>query len=79
MIHFKYTNCFPSPALRAGREGVKMSLDLRCKGIDEFANKIWWQNYNRLQTWCNIGSDVENGFGQSWSKASCEMTVLLGH
>ena len=65
--------------LRAGfREGVKMSLDLRKRVLpDEFKQKIWWQNYNRLQTWCNIGSDVENGlWAIHGARLGCEMTVL---
>ena len=28
---------------------------------DEFKNRIWSKNYERLITWCNIGADVENG------------------
>ena len=69
----------PFQAFRAGfREGVKMSLD---QGVrvrpDEFKQKIWWQNYNRLQTWCNIGSDVENGLWAIYgARLGCEMTVL---
>lgn len=53
----------PFQAFRAGyREGVKMSLDqgLRVQP-SEFKNTIWPKNYERLITWCNIGSDVENG------------------
>ena len=55
-----------------------MSLD---QGVrvrpDEFKQKIWWQNYNRLQTWCNIGSDVENGLWAIYgARLGCEMTVL---
>jgi len=47
----------PFQAFRAGfREGVKMSLDQGRKvRAAEFADKIWWQNYNRLQTWCIMG------------------------
>ena len=69
----------PFQAFRAGfREGVKMSLD-QGKRIspDEFKQKIWWQNYNRLQTWCNIGSDVDNGLWAIYgARLGCEMTVL---
>jgi len=69
----------PFQAFRAGfREGVKMSLD-QGKRVhpDEFTQKIWWQNYNRLQTWCNIGSDVENGLWAIYgARLGCEMTVL---
>jgi len=43
----------------------------------EFKEKIWWQNYNRLQTWCNIGSDVDNGLWAIYgARLGCEMTVL---
>jgi hypothetical protein len=58
-----YTNATPFQAWRAGfREGVKMSLDQGAK-IDD-VRKVWWQNYQRLLVWCNIGADVENGL---WS------------
>jgi hypothetical protein len=69
----------PFQAFRAGfREGVKMSLDQGARvSADEFIDKVWWQNYNRLQTWCNIGSDVENGLWAIYgSRLGCEMTVL---
>ena len=69
----------PFQAFRAGfREGVKMSLDQGARvRADEFKDKIWWQNYNRLQTWCNIGSDVENGLWAIYgARLGCEMTVL---
>jgi hypothetical protein len=69
----------PFQAFRAGfREGVKMSLDQgRRVRADEFASKIWWQNYNRLQTWCNIGSDVENGLWAIYgARLGCYKTVL---
>jgi len=47
-------------AFRAGfREGVKMSLDQGAKVSN--IKDIWWQNYQRLLIWCNVGSDVENG------------------
>ena len=69
----------PFQAFRAGfREGVKMSLDQGVRiRADEFKQKVWWQNYNRLQTWCNIGSDVENGLWAIYgARLGCEMTVL---
>jgi hypothetical protein len=25
---------------------------------------VWWQNYQRLLIWCNVGADVDNGM---WS------------
>jgi hypothetical protein len=69
----------PFQAFRAGfREGVKMSLDQGKRvRADEFKDRIWWQNYNRLQTWCNIGSDVENGLWAIYgARLGCYKTVL---
>jgi len=58
-----YTNETPFQAWRAGfREGVKMSLDQGAKVPN--IRKVWWQNYDRLLIWCNVGADVENGI---WS------------
>lgn len=58
-----YTNASPFQAFRAGfREGVKMSLDQGAKATD--IKKVWWQNYQRLLIWCNIGMDVQHGI---WS------------
>lgn len=58
-----YTNASPFQAFRAGfREGVKMSLDQGAKTPN--IKKVWWQNYQRLLIWCNVGMDVENGI---WS------------
>ena len=58
-----FTNATPFQAWRAGfREGVKMSLDQGAKVRD--LRKVWWQNYERLLIWCNIGADVTNGM---WS------------
>lgn len=58
-----YTNGSAFQAWRAGfREGVKMSLDQGAK-VDNLQS-IWWQNYQRLLVWCNIGADVEHGL---WS------------
>jgi hypothetical protein len=58
-----FTNATPFQAWRAGfREGVKMSLDQGAK-IGNL-RKVWWQNYERLLIWCNIGADITNGF---WS------------
>ena len=74
-----YPNGSDKHAFRAGfREGVKMSTDQGARvRPDEFKEKIWWQNYNRLQTWCNIGSDVENGLWAIYgARLGCEMTVL---
>ena len=58
-----FTNATPFQAWRAGfREGVKMSLDQGAKVKD--LKTIWWQNYDRLLIWSNVGADVENGL---WS------------
>ena len=58
-----FTNSTPFQAWRAGfREGVKMSLNQGAKVED--LQKIWWQNYQRLLVWCNVGADVVNGL---WS------------
>ena len=58
-----FTNATPFQAWRAGfREGVKMSLNQGTKTAD--IKKVWWQNYQRLLIWCNIGADVDNGI---WS------------
>jgi hypothetical protein len=58
-----FTNATPFQAWRAGfREGVKMSLDQGAK-VNRIQG-VWWQNYQRLLIWCNIGADVKNGL---WS------------
>jgi hypothetical protein len=58
-----FTNGSPFQAWRAGfREGVKMSLEQGAKTKD--IKSIWWQNYQRLISWCSVGADVENGM---WS------------
>ena len=58
-----YTNETPWQAWRAGfREGVKMSLDQGSKVED--LRKVWWQNYQRLLVWSQVGADVKNGI---WS------------
>jgi len=58
-----FTNASPFQAWRAGfREGVKMSLDQGDKVKN--LKTIWWQNYDRLLIWCNVGADVTNGL---WS------------
>jgi hypothetical protein len=69
-----FTNATPFQAWRAGfREGVKMSLNQGTKTTD--IKKVWWQNYQRLLIWCNIGVDVDNGI---WStigaREGCYMT-----
>lgn len=69
-----FTNATSFQAWRAGfREGVKMSLNQGTKTAD--IKKVWWQNYQRLLIWCNIGLDVDNGI---WStigaREGCYMT-----
>ena len=59
-----YPNGSPLQAFRAGfREGVKMTLDrgnkVTLKEFDD--NKLWHGNLKRLEIWCSVGSDVENG------------------
>lgn len=69
----------PFQAFRAGfREGVKMSLD-QGERVDayDFKEKIWWQNFNRLNVWCNIGYDVSNGVWALYgARLGCYKTVL---
>lgn len=69
----------PFQAFRSGfREGVKMSLDQGKRvAPHEFSEKIWYGNYNRLQVWCNIGADVENGLWAIYgARLGCKMAVL---
>jgi hypothetical protein len=55
-----FTNATPFQAWRAGfREGVKMSLDQGTRVSD--IRRVYYQNYERLLIWCNIGADVPNG------------------
>jgi hypothetical protein len=39
-----------------------MSLDQGAKAL--ILKKVWWQNYQRLLVWCNVGADAKNGI---WS------------
>jgi hypothetical protein len=69
-----YINGSPFQAWRAGfREGVKMSLD---RGdIAKDIKKIWWQNYQRLLIWSNVGADVKNGLWAMYgTRLGCFMT-----
>lgn len=69
----------PFQAFRAGfREGVKMSLDQgRRVKPGEFRDQIWYGNFNRLQVWCNIGSDVTNGMWAIYgARLGCWKTVM---
>lgn len=59
-------NTTPQQAFRAGvREGVKMSLH-RGKQVPldhtNFLKKVGPQNKRRLQSWCEVGADVPNGY-----------------
>ena len=73
-----FTNASPWQAWRAGfREGVKMSLDQGAK-VDDLRT-VWWQNYDRLLIWSQVGADVDNGL---WSvlgaRQGCYMTNCTG-
>jgi hypothetical protein len=66
----------PHQAWRAGfREGVKMSLNRGAK-VKDITSETWWQNYQRLLIWMQVGADVDNGI---WSVAGarqgCYMTT----
>jgi len=69
-----YINGSPFQAWRAGfREGVKMSLDRGAKTED--IKKVWWQNYQRLLIWANVGTDVKNGIWAMYgTRLGCYMT-----
>ena len=69
----------PFQAFRAGfREGVKLSLDQGARvKASVFKDKIWYGNFNRLNVWCNIGTDVVNGWWAIYgARLGCEKTVL---
>ena len=59
-------------------EGVKNEFRPKVNESQmSLSKKVWWQNYNRLQTWCNIGSDVDNGlWAIHGARLGCKMTVL---
>jgi len=62
-----YPNGSPFQAFRAGfREGVKMTLDRGSRvNLDEIElGRLWHGNIKRLEIWCSVGADVENGL---WS------------
>ena len=69
-----YINGSPFQAWRAGfREGVKMSLNRGTKAAD--IKKVWWQNYQRLLIWCNVGADVKNGVWAMYgARLGCYLT-----
>ena len=59
-----YINATPYQAFRTGfREGVRMSLD-NGKPVKNPRTGVWVENYYRLLTWVNVGTDVKNG---SWA------------
>jgi hypothetical protein len=69
----------PFQAFRAGfREGVKLSLDQGARvKANVFKDNIWYGNFNRLNVWCNIGTDVVNGWWAIYgARLGCEKTVL---
>jgi len=70
-----HINGSPFQAWRAGfREGVKMSLDRGAKAVD--IKRVWWQNYQRLLIWCNIGADVKNGIWAMYgARLGCYLTA----
>jgi hypothetical protein len=80
--YYQMNDCFsvshingsPFQAWRAGfREGVKMSLDRGARAED--IKKVWWQNYQRLLIWANIGADTTNGLWAMYgTRLGCYMT-----
>jgi len=70
-----YINGSSFQAWRAGfREGVKMSLDRGAKAVD--IKQVWWQNYQRLLIWCNVGADVKNGtWAMYGARLGCYLTA----
>jgi hypothetical protein len=70
-----YINGSPFQAWRAGfREGVKMCLDRGAKA--ENIKRVWWQNYQRLLIWCNVGADVKNGVWAMYgARLGCYLTA----
>ena len=79
-MSYVHNNASPRQAWRAGfREGVKMCL---LEGIKpdlnkDFNRQVHWKNYQRLLTWMNVGSDVENGLWAIYgARLGCYMTML---
>ena len=70
-----YINGSPYQAWRAGfREGVKMSLNRGAK--TDNIKGVWWQNYQRLLIWMNIGADVKNGLWAMYgARMGCYLTM----
>lgn len=71
-----FTNASAFQAFRAGfREGVKMSLNQGAPA--KYLRSIWWQNFERLLIWCNVGADVENGLWSIYgAREGCYLTNL---
>jgi len=73
-------NGSPYQAFRSGfREGVKMSLDRGQKvKREEFSDRIWIHNLQKLCIWCSIGADVQNGdwaiYGARLGASMCNLT-----
>ncbi len=72
-----FTNGSPFQAFRGGfREGVKMTLDrgkrITLPEID--AGKLWHGNVKRLEIWCSVGADVENGL---WSVYGTRLGAVM--
>lgn len=69
-------NCTPYQAWRAGfREGIKMSqVDGKaCANPVHDIKKIFKTNLSRLNVWCTIGRDVENGV---WAILGARQAVI---
>lgn len=73
-----FVNASPYQAFRAGfREGVKMSLNHGQKGTLDFMSNVLHSNLQRLQIWCSVGSDVENGLWAIYgARLGCYMLNL---
>ena len=72
-----FTNGSPFQAFRGGfREGVKMTLDRGRKiSLSEMdANCLWHGNVKRLEIWCSVGADVENGL---WSMYGTRLGAVM--
>jgi hypothetical protein len=51
-----------------------MSLNRGAKAVD--IKQVWWQNYQRLLIWCNIGADVKNGLWAMYgARLGCYLTA----
>lgn len=66
-------------AWRSGfREGVKMCLDRgRRVRVDEFFQKVWYGNINRLCIWASVGQDIDNGIWSIYgTRLGCYKTMF---